>query len=80
MAQLTCKRCGEQFDTDREEKIPHQNTHRCPCCGTDHSPATAEVDEQSRQIEDAALQNPPEAIANLLQNSNGDVHLHLHQD
>lgn len=33
MTTLTCRRCGDEFDSDREPATPGSDTSRCPSCG-----------------------------------------------
>lgn len=33
MTTLTCRRCGDEFDPDREPPVEGADTSRCPGCG-----------------------------------------------
>lgn len=78
MSVITCRRCGTEFDTERDPVTPHQNTERCSSCGYDHSEPQNEA-QPTKPV--AADESPAVAEAlpiDRLADAEGDVHLHVH--
>lgn len=68
---LNCRRCGNEFDTDRDHPAgKHASTTRCPKCGADH-----DVDET-----DTAA-NSGNVLEDLPIDTDGqEIHIHVHRD
>ena len=79
---LSCERCGEGFDTEREHPAGrHASGTRCPACGCDHDTgggAPAVVDRDGSAGSESA--EVAAQVAALAGEGDGDIHIHLHRD
>lgn len=67
--QISCRRCGEQFDTQRDHAAGNAaDTNRCPECGASHDSAEAEAVADDGAV---AIEAGEETI---------EVHIHLHRE
>lgn len=66
MPEIECGRCGEIFDTDRDEVVPGQSMERCPACGAKNDLPESDGGEVVEVSTD-------EGTLRL------DIHVHVHQ-
>ncbi|MBB6647987.1 hypothetical protein [Halobellus ruber] len=76
---LTCNRCGTEFDTHRDHPAGrYASTTRCPDCGCDH-----DVDDRPAPTPaptEVAADGGRGLVEQLAEASDGEVHIHLHQE
>lgn len=74
----TCRRCGTEYDPDRETPKPWMDSARCPSCGCKNEPGQTPATTQPVARTDGGLPTEVSSVVESLTNAGKEVHLHVH--